>query len=119
MNTNSEKLDEQYRINELSSLLESYWPKNALISLYEVLNSEHIPPFIIQTKMERLPEHSGQFTPMDELNTEFEWWCGHNGHPIWSKRSFKKALKEREFKEGRQSSARGFDYLRIKTELTS
>ncbi len=53
MNTNSEKLDEQHRINELSSLLESYWPKNALISLYEVLNSEHIPPFIIQTKMER------------------------------------------------------------------
>ena len=53
MNTNSEKLDEQHRINELSSLLESYWPKNALISLYEVLHSEHIPPIIIQTKMER------------------------------------------------------------------
>ena len=53
MNTNSKKLDEQHKINELSSLLESYWPKNALISLYEVLNSEHIPPLIIQTKMER------------------------------------------------------------------
>ena len=53
MNTNSEKLDEQHRINELSSLLEPYWPEDALISLYEVLNSEHITPLIIQTKMER------------------------------------------------------------------
>ena len=53
MNTNSEKLDEQRRINELYSLLEGYWPEDALISLYEVLNSEHIPPLIIQTKMER------------------------------------------------------------------
>ena len=53
MDTNSENLDEKYRINELSSLLENYWPKDALISLYEVLNSEHIPPLIIQTKMER------------------------------------------------------------------
>ena len=53
MNTNSEKRNEQLKINELSSLLENYWPKDALISLYEVLNSEHIPPLIIQTKMER------------------------------------------------------------------
>ena len=53
MNPNSENLDEQHRINELFSLLENYWPKGALISLYEVLNSEHIPPLIIQTKMER------------------------------------------------------------------
>ena len=53
MNTNSKNLDEQHRINELSSLLENYWPKDALISLNEVLNSEHIPPLIIQTKMER------------------------------------------------------------------
>ena len=49
----SEKLNEQHKINELYSLLEDYWPKDALISLYEVLNSEHIPPLIIQTKMER------------------------------------------------------------------
>jgi len=53
VNTNSEKLDEQHRINELYSLLEGYWPEDSLISLYEVLNSEHIPPLIIQTKMER------------------------------------------------------------------
>ena len=53
MNPNSENLDEQHRKNELFSLLENYWPKDALISLYEVLNSEHIPPLIIQTKMER------------------------------------------------------------------
>ena len=53
MNPNSENLDEQHRINELFSLLENHWPKGALISLYEVLNSEHIPPLIIQTKMER------------------------------------------------------------------
>ena len=53
MNPNSENLDEQHRINELFSLLENYWPKDALISLYEVLNSEHILPLIIQTKMER------------------------------------------------------------------
>ena len=53
MNKNSEKRDEQLKVNELSSLLENYWPKDALISLYEVLNSEHIPPLIIQTKMER------------------------------------------------------------------
>ena len=53
MNTNSEKRNEQLKINELSSLLKNYWPKDALISLYEVLNSEHIPPLIIQTKMER------------------------------------------------------------------
>ena len=53
MKTNSENLVEQHRINELSSLLEDYWPKGALISLYEVLNAEHIPPLVIQTKMER------------------------------------------------------------------
>ena len=39
--------------NELSLLLKDHWPNDALISLYEVLNSEHIPPLIIQTKMER------------------------------------------------------------------
>ena len=39
--------------NELSLLLEDHWPNDAQISLYEVLNSEHIPPLIIQTKMER------------------------------------------------------------------
>ena len=53
MKTNSGKPDKQHRKNELSLLLEKYWPKDALISLYEVLNSEHIPPLIIQTKMER------------------------------------------------------------------
>ena len=53
LKTNCGKLDKQHGINELSSLLENYWPKDALISLYEVLNSEHIPPLIIQTKMER------------------------------------------------------------------
>ena len=53
MNTNSEKLDKHHGKNKLSSLLENYWPTDALISLYEVLNSEHIPPLIIQTKMER------------------------------------------------------------------
>ena len=51
--TNSEELNEKRKITELSSLLENYWPKDALISLYEILNSEHIPPLIIQTKMER------------------------------------------------------------------
>ena len=39
--------------NELSLLLKDHWPNDALISLYEVLNSEHIPPLIIQTQMER------------------------------------------------------------------
>ena len=29
----------------------------------------------IEDCLERLPERSGQFMPMDELNTEFEWWC--------------------------------------------
>ena len=53
MSTNIGKLDEQHRIKELASLLEDYWPKDAPISLNEVLNSEHIPPLIIQTKMER------------------------------------------------------------------
>ena len=53
METNSGKPDKQHRKNELSLLLEKYWPKDALISLYEVLNSEHIPPLFIQTKMER------------------------------------------------------------------
>ena len=53
MKKNSGNLVEQRRINELSSLLEDYWPKGALISLYEVLNAEHIPPLVIQTKMER------------------------------------------------------------------
>jgi len=53
VNTNSEKLDKHHGKNKLSSLLENYWPTDALISLYEVLNSEHIPPLIIQTKMER------------------------------------------------------------------
>ncbi len=53
MQITSEKLNEQHKINELCSLLEDYWPRDALISLYEVLNSEHIPPLIIQTKMER------------------------------------------------------------------
>ena len=53
MKTNSGKPNKQHRKNELSLLLEKYWPKDALISLYEVLNSEHIPPLVIQTKMER------------------------------------------------------------------
>ena len=53
MQITNEKLNEQHKINELSLLLEDYWPKDALISLNEVLNSEHIPPLIIQTKMER------------------------------------------------------------------
>jgi hypothetical protein len=53
-----------------------------------------------------------------QQNQKVRKWCGHNGHPIWSKRSFKKALKEQEFKQGRQSSARGFDDLRIKARLT-
>ena len=53
MKKNSGNLVEQRRINELSSLLEDYWPKGALTSLYEVLNAEHIPPLVIQTKMER------------------------------------------------------------------
>ena len=53
MKTNSGKTYKQQSDNELSLLLEEYWPKDALISLYEVLNSEHIPPLIIQTKMER------------------------------------------------------------------
>ena len=53
LKTNCGKLDKQHGKNELSSLLENYWPKDALISLYEILNSEHIPPLIIQTKMER------------------------------------------------------------------
>ena len=53
MKTNSANLDKQDGKNELSALLEDYWPKDALISLYEVLNSEHIPPLIVQTKMER------------------------------------------------------------------
>ena len=95
------------------------WSAEAVLAASEAyLAEEDIIGQFIEDCLERLPEHSGQFTPMDELNTEFEWWCGHNGHPIWSKRSFKKALKEREFKEGRQSSARGFDDLRIKMRLT-
>ena len=53
MSTNRAKLNEQNRLNKLSALLGDHWPKDALISLYEVLNSEHIPPLIIQTKMER------------------------------------------------------------------
>ena len=53
MSTNIGKLDEQHRIKELASLLKDYWPKDIPISLNEVLNSEHIPPLIIQTKMER------------------------------------------------------------------
>ena len=53
MKTNSGKLDKHHGKNDLSSLLEDYWPKDDLFSLYEVLNSEHIPPLIIQTKMER------------------------------------------------------------------
>tara|TARA_B100000900_G_scaffold384875_1_gene374086 strand:- start:3254 stop:3679 length:426 start_codon:yes stop_codon:yes gene_type:complete len=93
-------------------------PPEVLAASEAYLAEEDIIGQFIEDCLERLPEHSGQFTPMDELNTEFEWWCGHNGHPIWSKRSFKKALKEREFKEGRQSSARGFDDLRIKIRLT-
>jgi hypothetical protein len=51
--TNRGKLYKKHSKNELSSLLEDYWPKDALISLYEVFNSEHIPPLIIQTKMEQ------------------------------------------------------------------
>ena len=93
-------------------------PPEVLAASEAYLAEEDIIGQFIEDCLERLPEHSGQFTPMDELNTEFEWWCGHNGHPIWSKRSFKKALKEREFTEGRQSSARGFDDLRIKIRLT-
>ena len=93
-------------------------PPEVLAASEAYLAEEDIIGQFIEDCLERLPEHSGQFTPIDELNTEFEWWCGHNGHPIWSKRSFKKALKEREFKEGHQSSARGFDDLRIKMRLT-
>ena len=93
-------------------------PPEVLAASEAYLAEEDIIGQFIEDCLERLPEHSGQFTLMDELNTEFEWWCGHNGYPIWSKRSFKKALKEREFTEGRQSSARGFDDLRIKMRLT-
>ena len=93
-------------------------PPEVLAASEAYLAEEDIIGQFIEDCLERLPEHSGQFTPMDELNTEFEWWCGLNGHSIWSKRSFKKALKEREFTEGRQSSARGFDDLRIKIRLT-
>ena len=53
MKTNSGKLDKHHGKNDLSSLLEDYWPKDDLFSLYEILNLEHIPPLIIQTKMER------------------------------------------------------------------
>ena len=45
---------------------------------------------------------------MDGLNTEFEWWCGHNGHPIWSKRSFKKAVKELEVRTNSLASSREY-----------
>ncbi len=38
---------------QLSALLAENWPKDALNSLDEVLNSDHIPPLVIQTKMER------------------------------------------------------------------
>lgn len=64
--------------------------------------------------LERLPEHSSYFLSMHDLTLQFEHWCGQNGHQPWTTRNFKKALKEREFEEGRKPNVRGFINLKFK-----
>ena len=89
-------------------------PPEVLATSEAYLAEEDIIGQFIEDCLERLPKHSGYFMAMHELTTRFEHWCEHNGHQPWSQRNFKKALKEREFEEGRQSSARGFINLRSK-----
>lgn len=89
-------------------------PPEVLAASEAYLAEEDIIGQFIEDRLERLPKHSGYFMAMHELTMQFDQWCEHNGHQPWSQRNFKKALKEREFEEGRQSSARGFINLRSK-----
>ena len=45
--------DGLHKKNQLLALLKENWPRDNPNSLDEVLNSEYIPPLVIQTKMER------------------------------------------------------------------
>ena len=79
-----------------------------------LMAEEDIIGQFIEDRLERLPAHSSYFLSMHDLTLQFEHWCGQNGHQPWTTRSFKKALKERGFEEGRQAQARGFNNLTVK-----
>ena len=89
-------------------------PQEVLAASEAYLTEEDTMGQFIEDRLERVPEHSGYFTTMHDLTFQFEHWCENNGHQPWSKRNFKKALKERGFEEGRQANARGFKDLRFK-----
>ena len=89
-------------------------PPEVLAASEAYLAEEDIIGQFIEDRLERLPAHSSYFLPMHDLTLQFEHWCGQNGHQPWTTRSFKKALKERGFEEGRQANARGFINLKFK-----
>ena len=89
-------------------------PPEVLAASEAYLAEEDIIGQFIEDRLERLPAHSSYFLPMHDLTFQFEHWCEQNGHQPWTTRSFKKALKERGFEEGRQANARGFINLKFK-----
>ena len=89
-------------------------PPEVLSASEAYLAEEDIIGQFIEDRLERLPKHSSYFLSMHDLTLQFEHWCGQNGHQPWTTRSFKKALKERGFEEGRQANARGFNNLKFK-----
>ena len=89
-------------------------PPEVLAASEAYLAEEDIIGQFIEDRLERLPKHSSYFLSMHDLTFQFEHWCGQNGHQPWTTRSFKKALKERGFEEGRQPNARGFINLKFK-----
>ena len=89
-------------------------PPEVLTASEAYLAEEDIIGQFIEYRLKRLPAHSSYFLPMHDLTLQFEYWCGQNGHQSWTTCSFKKALKERGFEEGRQANARGFNNLKFK-----
>ena len=89
-------------------------PPDVLAASEAYLAEEDIIGQFIEDRLKRLPAHSSYFLSMHDLTLQFEHWCGQNGHQPWTTRSFKKALKERGFEEGRQANARGFINLKLK-----
>jgi len=89
-------------------------PPEVLAASEAYLAEEDIIGQFIEDRLERLPKHSSYFLSMHDLTLQFEHWCGQNGHQPWTTRNFKKALKEREFEEGRKPNVRGFINLKFK-----